>query len=101
VYSFFIGRLGGRAFEDKPWAGLLLSVGITLVISALIEAFRRIRRRSRRRQTGSAEAGRPGPQQSEGHHGEPGDAASGEDQAGRPAAGRADTGPGRVGRPGL
>ena len=20
-YSFFIGRLGGRAFEDKPWAG--------------------------------------------------------------------------------
>ena len=28
-YSFFIGRLGGRAFEDKPWAGLLLAFGIS------------------------------------------------------------------------
>src|ERR1700755_2892732 len=33
TYSFFIGRLGGKAFEDNVWAGLLLSVGITLVIS--------------------------------------------------------------------
>ena len=99
MYSFFIGRLGGRAFEDKPWAGLLLSLGITLVISALIEAIRRIRRWSRRRQAGLAEAGHPGPQPSDGHHGEPGDAAPEEDQAGRPLAGRADTGPCRVGRP--
>jgi membrane protein DedA with SNARE-associated domain len=98
VYSFFIGRLGGRAFEDKPWAGLLLSVGITLVISALIEAFRRIRRWSRRRQAGSTETGHPGPQPSAGHHGEPGDATPEEDQAGRPPAGRADTDPCRVGR---
>ncbi len=87
VYSFFIGRPGGRAFEDKPWAGLLLSVGITLVISALIEAFRRIRRWSQRRQAGSAEAGsaeagHPGPQLPEAHHGESGDAAPEEDQAG-------------------
>jgi membrane-associated protein len=51
TYSFFIGRLGGKAFEDNVWAGLLLSVGITLVISALVEAVRRIRRyRKRRRQ---------------------------------------------------
>jgi membrane protein DedA with SNARE-associated domain len=51
AYSFFIGRLGGKAFEDNVWAGLLLSVGITLVISALVEAVRRIRRyRKRRRQ---------------------------------------------------
>jgi membrane-associated protein len=56
-YSFFIGRLGGRAFEDKPWAGLLLSLGITLVVSALVEAFRRIRRWSRRRRTSQDEAG--------------------------------------------
>ena len=42
-YSFFIGRLGGRAFEDKPWAGLLLAFGATVVVSGLIEAFRRIR----------------------------------------------------------
>jgi membrane protein DedA with SNARE-associated domain len=40
-YAFFIGRLGGRAFEDRPWAGLLLALGLTVVISVLIEAARR------------------------------------------------------------
>jgi membrane-associated protein len=113
MYSFFIGRLGGRAFEDKPWAGLLLSLGITLVISALIEAFRRIRGWSRRRQAAAADARYPGPQQAEAQHGEPEDAAPEpedaapepedaapeEDQAGRPPAGRAETGPCGVGRP--
>ena len=43
VYAFFIGRLGGRVFEDKPWAGLLLAFGVTIVISGLIEVIRRIR----------------------------------------------------------
>ena len=52
AYSFFLGRLGGRAFEHRPWAGLLLSIGITLAITALIEAGRRIRQRRRRRQAG-------------------------------------------------
>jgi membrane-associated protein len=42
-YSFFIGRLGGQAFEDKPWAGLLLALGIALAISVLIELIRRLR----------------------------------------------------------
>ena len=42
-YSFFIGRLGGQAFEDKPWAGLLLALGLAVGISALIELVRRIR----------------------------------------------------------
>jgi membrane-associated protein len=42
-YSFFIGRLGGKAFEDKPWAGLLLALGLTLAVSAVIEVVRRIR----------------------------------------------------------
>ena len=40
-YAFFIGRLGGQAFEDRPWAGLLLALGLTIVISALIEVARR------------------------------------------------------------
>jgi membrane protein DedA with SNARE-associated domain len=40
-YAFFIGRLGGNAFEDRPWAGLLLALGLTVVISVLIEAARR------------------------------------------------------------
>ncbi len=41
-YAFFAGRLGGKAFEDQPWLGLLLAFGGTLAISALIELFRRI-----------------------------------------------------------
>ena len=40
-YAFFIGRLGGKAFEDRPWVGLLLALGLTVVISVLIEAARR------------------------------------------------------------
>jgi membrane-associated protein len=49
-YSFFIGRLGGKAFEDKPWAGLLLALGLTVAVSAIIEAVRRIRSAPARRQ---------------------------------------------------
>lgn len=45
VYAFFIGRLGGKAFEDRPWAGFLVAFGITIAISGLIEAARRIRAR--------------------------------------------------------
>jgi membrane protein DedA with SNARE-associated domain len=45
VYAFLIGRLGGRAFEGRPWAGFLLAFGITIAISGLIEAARRIRSR--------------------------------------------------------
>jgi membrane-associated protein len=47
-YSFFIGRLGGRAFADKPWAGLLLALALTITVSAVIEAVRRIRARRAR-----------------------------------------------------
>jgi membrane-associated protein len=42
LYAFFLGRLGGKAFEDKPWAGFLVAFGVTIVLSALIEAARRI-----------------------------------------------------------
>ena len=44
-YSFFLGRLGVRAFEDKPWAGLLLAFGAAIAVSALAEVIRRIRDR--------------------------------------------------------
>jgi membrane protein DedA with SNARE-associated domain len=54
-YSFFIGRLGGKAFEDKPWAGLLLAFGGTLAVSGLIELVRRIRARRTQRQADSEE----------------------------------------------
>jgi len=43
LYAFFIGRLGGKAFEDKPWLGLIVAFGVTAAVSALIEAIRRIR----------------------------------------------------------
>jgi membrane-associated protein len=41
-YAFFIGRLGGKAFETRPWAGLLLAFSVALGVSLLIEAARRI-----------------------------------------------------------
>jgi membrane-associated protein len=41
-YAFFLGRLGGKIFEDRPWAGLLLALGLGLAISLLIEAARRV-----------------------------------------------------------
>ena len=41
-YAFFIGRLGGQAFESRPWVGLLLALGIALAVSALIELARRL-----------------------------------------------------------
>ncbi len=49
-YSFFLGRLGGQAFEDKPWAGLLLAFGATVAVSGLIELIRRIKSRRNRDQ---------------------------------------------------
>ena len=49
-YSFFLGRLGGQAFEDKPWAGLLLAFGATVAVSGLIELIRRIISRRNRDQ---------------------------------------------------
>lgn len=48
-YAFLIGRLGGKAFEDRPWAGLLLALAVTVVISVLIEAARRAWARHQRR----------------------------------------------------
>lgn len=58
-YSFFIGRLGGRAFEDRPWAGLLLALGLTVAVSVLIEAVRRIRSRRARGSLAASGASAP------------------------------------------
>jgi membrane-associated protein len=73
TYSFFAGRLGGKAFEDRPWAGLLLAFGGTLAVSGLIELIRRIwswrgqRNRSSGRHTGQVEADDAGQDQAERH----------------------------------
>jgi len=39
-YAFLIGRLGGKVFEDKEWAGLLLALGLALVVSLIVELVR-------------------------------------------------------------
>lgn len=52
LYAFFAGRLGGKAFDDKPWAGFLVAFGAALVISGLVEAIRRLVAWYRRRKRG-------------------------------------------------
>jgi membrane protein DedA with SNARE-associated domain len=56
LYTFLIGRIGGQAFEDDPWAGLVIAFGASVAISALIEVARRLLAYRRRRT--SAEAAR-------------------------------------------
>jgi membrane-associated protein len=41
-YAFFAGRIGGKAFEDKPVVGFAVAFGGALVISGIIESIRRI-----------------------------------------------------------
>ena len=48
-YAFFIGRVGGQAFEGRPWAGLLVGLVLSLVVSGVIEVARRLRARRRTR----------------------------------------------------
>ena len=57
-YAFLIGRLGGQVFEGRPWAGLLVGLALSLVVSGVIEVARRLRRR----RTRPAAAPHPGPQ---------------------------------------
>ena len=59
LYAFFIGRLGGKAFEDQPWIGLLVALGLTVVVSLAIEGVRRLRGRRRTRRASTA-ASQPG-----------------------------------------
>lgn len=42
LYAFWLGRIGGRAFEDKPWLGLVIAFGGSIAISAVIEGVRRL-----------------------------------------------------------
>jgi membrane-associated protein len=50
-YAFFIGRLGGAALSDNPWAGLLLALGLVTLITLLVEAGRRLWKLRRRAAT--------------------------------------------------
>ncbi|HUC25620.1 MAG TPA: VTT domain-containing protein [Streptosporangiaceae bacterium] len=53
-YAFFLGRLGGRAFADRPWVGLLLALGVTLIVSGIVDGSRRILSWHRRRRASQA-----------------------------------------------
>jgi membrane-associated protein len=46
-YTVLLGYLGGKAFEDHPWKGLLIAFGIALAITGGVEAVRHLRRRGR------------------------------------------------------
>jgi membrane protein DedA with SNARE-associated domain len=80
TYAFLIGRLGGKAFEDRPWVGLLLALALTAAVSVAIEAARRAWGWYRRRAERAARAG-PAPRAGPG--------------AARAAAGAAETGDSR------
>jgi membrane protein DedA with SNARE-associated domain len=54
LYAFFIGRIGGQAFEDSPWAGLAIAFGASIAISAVIEVIRRLLSRRRGRAAAGA-----------------------------------------------
>jgi membrane-associated protein len=48
AYSFFLGRLGGKAFEDRPWVGLAVAFGVTIALTGLVELIRRIKKSRKR-----------------------------------------------------
>jgi membrane-associated protein len=103
LYAFFIGRIGGRAFENNPWVGLVIAFGATLAISALIELGRRLRRTRPSgpsgRDAGQVEAGHPGQDQRDRDELGRRDHVAKEDHAEGRRPRRADAGPDRVGGP--
>jgi membrane-associated protein len=46
-YTVLLGYIGGKAFEDQPWKGLLIAFGIALAITGGVELVRHLRARRR------------------------------------------------------
>jgi membrane-associated protein len=44
-YTVLLGYFGGKTFEEEPWKGLLLAFAIALAVTAVVEAYRHLRRR--------------------------------------------------------
>jgi membrane-associated protein len=44
-YGALLGYFGGKTFEDRPWLGLLLALGIAMSVGLVIETVRHWRRR--------------------------------------------------------
>jgi membrane-associated protein len=53
-YAALLGYFGGKTFEDHPWFGMLIALGIALSLGFVVEAVRHLRqRRSARRAEGA------------------------------------------------
>src|SRR5918995_2064972 len=44
AYSALVGYIGGEAFEESPWKGLALGLGIALSVTFTVELIRHLRR---------------------------------------------------------
>ena len=53
-YAALLGYFGGKTFENHPWFGLLIALGIALSLGFVVEAVRRLR--ARRSGDGAEEA---------------------------------------------
>jgi membrane protein DedA with SNARE-associated domain len=47
VYASLLGYLGGHAFEEQPWKGLLLAFAIAFAVTGVVELVRWYQRRRR------------------------------------------------------
>ena len=45
LYAALLGYLGGQAFEDAPWKGLILALGIAFAVAGTVELVRWLRGR--------------------------------------------------------
>ena len=97
IYAFLIGRVGGHAFADNPWAGLVVAFGASIAVSAAIEGIRRLwRARRSRGDAGQVEADHAGEDQGDRDELHGGDRVAEEDHADRRRPRGADPGPYRV-----
>jgi membrane-associated protein len=61
VYCSLVGYIGGAAFEEKPFLGLLLGLGLALSLATLVEVVRARRSRSAGHPVQESEYVAPGP----------------------------------------
>lgn len=60
-YNAGIGFVGGKAFEDQPWKGLVLAFGLAMLSAVAIELVRKALARRRGRRDERADAPEPEP----------------------------------------
>jgi membrane-associated protein len=59
LYASLLGYIGGKAFEHRPWVGLLLAVGIAFAVGGTIELVRHVRGRRKRARESSQSPSSP------------------------------------------